>query len=172
MKRLKPGEPLIEGLMRLAHKHAENVLLNSPPSTSLTPVFAIFANGRLDLIATPWANDAEKRIAQMLVRARLKLDNCDAYSFVSEAWMLSVDKSEYPNAAEYDGIRPSQSDRRVEVVSAVVVAKSETGLDKLFHTWKIERDGKGSIVKLVPMPSPYQGSDNIGGAMAALMDDL
>ena len=172
MKRLKPGEPLTEGLIRLAHKHAENVLLNSPPSTSLTPVFAVFANGKIDIFATPWADDTEKRMAQLLVRARIRLDNAEAYSFVSEAWMLSVDKSEYPNAAEYDGIRPSQSDKRVEVVSAIAVAKSEAGLDKLFHTWKIERDRKGSIVKLVPMPSPYQGSDNIGGAMAALMDDL
>jgi hypothetical protein len=172
MKRLKPGEPLTEGLIRLAHKHAENVLLNSPPSTSLTPVFAVFANGKIDIFATPWSDDTEKRMAQLLVRARIRLDNAEAYSFVSEAWMLSVDKSEYPNAAEYDGIRPSQSDKRVEVVSAIAVAKSEVGLDKLFHTWKIERDGKGSIVKLVPMPSPYQGSDNVGGAMAALMDDM
>lgn len=172
MKRLKPGEPLTEGLIRLAHKHAENVLLNSPPSTSLTPVFAVFANGKIDIFATPWADDTEKRMAQLLVRARIRLDNAEAYSFVSEAWMLSVDKSEYPNAAEYDGIRPSQSDKRVEVVSAIAVAKSAAGLDKLFHTWKIERDGKGSIVKLVPMPSPYQGSDNVGGAMAALMDDM
>ena len=31
-------------------------------------------------------------MAQMLVRAKIKLNHAEAYSFVSEAWMLSVDK--------------------------------------------------------------------------------
>jgi hypothetical protein len=170
-KTLKDGEPLIDGLLRMAYRHAENVLVKSPVGTSLTPVFATFKDGAIELFATPWSSDQEKRIAQMLVRARLKLDNCDAYSFVSEAWMLSVDKSEYPDAEEYDGIRPSQSERRVEVVCVAAVAKTETGLDKKFQTWAIERNAKGQIIGLSPKPSPAD-VDSVSGTMLSLMDDL
>lgn len=171
-KKAKPGEPLIEQMMRMAYEHAERVLVkHGDERSSLVPIFAVMADGKLDVIATPWSNDEEKRMAQMLVRAKIKLNHAEAYSFVSEAWMLSVDKSEYPNAQAYDGIMPSQSERRVEVVCVTAAAKSETGLDKRFATWTIERNASGRIVALKPMPQPYQGSDNVAGTMTTLMDD-
>jgi hypothetical protein len=171
-KKAKPGEPLIDAMMRMAYEHAERVLVkHGDERTSLVPIFAVMARGELSIVATPWTNDGEKRMAQMLVRAKIKLDHADAYSFVSEAWMLAVDKSEYPNPGAYDGIMPSQSERRVEVVCATAVAKTDSGLDKRFMTWTIVRNGSGRIVALTPMPEPYQGSDNVAGTMTTLLDD-
>jgi hypothetical protein len=167
----KSSEPTIDRMMRYAYEHAERVLVKGPVGTSLTPVFATFKGKDIDLVATPWSNDEQKRIAQMLVRAKLKIENCDGYSFVSEAWMLSVDKSEYPDAEEYDGIRPSQSERRIEVVCVAAVVKTETGLDKKFQTWAIERNAQGRIIELNPKPSPAD-VDSVSGTMLSLMDDL
>ena len=168
----KKDESLVDAILRMAFQHAERVLLKSDVGASLTPVFATFAKDQVDIVATPWSNDEQKRIAQMLVRAKLIMEQCEAYSFVSEAWMLAVNKSEYPNAEDYDGIQPSKSERRVEVVVATAVAKSATGLDKRFSTWAIIRNDQGVIVELKPMKEPYQGADRVGGTMTTLMDGL
>lgn len=170
----KPAEPLIEMMMRWAFQHAERILVkHSGEHKDLVPIFAVMgADNKLELIATPWSNDHEKRIAQLLVRAKIKLENAKAYSFISEAWMLAVDKKEYPNAEEYDGVKPSQSERRVEVVAAVAVAKTDTGLDKRMATWEIVRNRSGRIVELKQMGEPYVAKDNVGGVMPSLMDDL
>jgi hypothetical protein len=172
MKKTPKDDKPIDQMMRMAFRHAERVLVKRPLGATLTPVFATFKNGKVDILATPWSNDHEKRIAQMLVRAKLKLENCDGYSFVSEAWMLRVDKSEYPDAERYDGVRPSQSERRVEVVAAVAVMKSPTGLDKRMATWTIVRNDKGVIVELKPMGGDYMADANVAGEMPSLMDDL
>ena len=168
----KKDRPLIDVILEMAFKHAERVLLKTDAAAQLVPVFATFKDGDVDIIATPWNNDEQKRQAQMLIRAKLIMEKCDAYSFVSEAWMLAVNKSEFPNAEDYDGIMPSQSERRIEVVVATAVAKSETGLDKRFSTWAIIRNDQGVIVELKPMKEPYQGADSVGGTMPSLMDDL
>ena len=53
-KKAKPGEPLIEQMMRMAYEHAERVLVkHGDERSSLVPIFAVMADGKLNVIATP-----------------------------------------------------------------------------------------------------------------------
>jgi hypothetical protein len=135
-----------------AVKHAHSVLMGAKEAM-ITPAFHIQFNDRAPtLIATPWANDEEKRAVTYSMRAILKKfrDHVVSYSFISEAWMADYDKdalkSDYPMPRD----RP---DRR-----ECVIINAFDHKEGRFKVLTIERDAEGRVTKLVPDPDDqYEG---------------
>src|SRR5258708_3034083 len=87
---------LVADLMGMAYGQAENVLVKlHTEHKALIPTFLVMSGTKVEIFACPWQNDDQKHMAQDLIRARMKAQKSNAYSFVSEAWMLVGDRDDF-----------------------------------------------------------------------------
>jgi hypothetical protein len=73
--------------------------------------------GELATIETRWGNDVEKDVASKSLRLLMKITNCTAYSFITEAWMASFSKAQ-GNMPEHpiNSVRGLPADQREDVL--------------------------------------------------------
>ncbi len=167
---------LVADLMGMAYGQAENVLVKlHTEHKALIPTFLVMSGTKVEIFACPWQNDDQKHMAQDLIRARMKAQKSNAYSFVSEAWMLVVDRDDFEaqrRSAE-GALQPSKSERRVEVVAVVACAKHDAGMARDFQLWNIIRDATGEITALEKhvLPGDGDGPSSVGGEFPTLLDD-
>lgn len=103
----KTLKEMIEGAYEVAKK-----LVEEDQEKELVPIFIeMKADGVADILATPFGDDEQKDLLAALLRAKFKADGCTCYIHVSEAWSVCYNRKE-----EWNGLRPSQSERRREVV--------------------------------------------------------
>lgn len=168
------AKKLVADLIGMAHGQAENVLVRlSAEHKQLVPTFLVMTGSRVEIFACPWQSDEQKYMAQDLIRARMKAQGSQAYSFLSEAWMLVVDKDEH-DENERKGVthlQPSQSERRIEVVTAVACAKHDAGMARDFGMWNIVRNDQGDISALETHIFPDGAPIDVGGEFPTLLDD-
>jgi hypothetical protein len=165
---------LVADLMGMAYGQAHGVLVQrSAEHKQLVPTFLVMTGAKVEIFACPWQSDQEKYMAQDLIRARMKAQKSQAYSFLSEAWMLVVDQADFEaqKRAESGVLRPSQSERRIEVVTIVACAKHESGMARAFQMWNIIRDDQGTITALEKHILPGDGPESVGGEFPTMLDD-
>jgi hypothetical protein len=107
------------------------------------PVFIFEGPDGIPVIMPAGWHDPEER-EQTICVVRLLGVASDAVciSMVSEAWSLALSKSDNPD------ILPSQSERRVEVVSVALAVRGKDSIDMTMDQRPIERDAKGAFVGL------------------------
>jgi hypothetical protein len=174
MKTEARAKVIVAELMSMAYTQAETVLIkHADRHKQLVPTFAILTGDNLEVVACPWNDDSQKYMAQGLIKARMKQKGSTAYSFLCEAWMVKLHRDEYDETrrAGEDFLQPSQSDRRVEIVSIVACCKHEAGIAKDFKIWDIIRNDKGEIIKLDSQDKPGDKALEIGGEFPSLLDD-
>ena len=114
------------------------------------------------IVGTPWENDDDKARVRKLMRAHMKKLAVVAYSFVTEAWQVTIERDEIDLArmTVFDEMRrPSHRGDREEVVMACAATATEVK----WRTWRIVREATTErIVDLKEKPfstsaNPPQG---------------
>lgn len=127
------------------------------PDESIPPTFfAIKANGDMAVMMTPWANNEEKEAMLQAVEQLFAKEDVVSYCLVSEAWASKTCFDE--------GVAPSQSTDRVEVVLLTAASHTETQ----GKTLRIIRGENGDIIDL----EPVEGNDamkSVAGRMTTLL---
>jgi hypothetical protein len=130
----------IEQMAELAYKFACDIMVGS--SKELMAMFVIQRGGdkkHIDVIATPFRDDNEKRTMVINVALEIADQGCDAWSFLTESWFAHRTKDEPL------GVRPMDDPNRKEGV----ICLASDGTTTLLHSWETERDEKGNCVRLV-----------------------
>lgn len=149
------SETPFDKLEQLAHDHASMVLIGKkgqafgePESTEMLTFFHLIKrDGSWDVVATPWANDKEKRELILNVCLHILKEDVVAYSFVSEVWTAKGTKEETEQKRRI-GLPPRlRPDRQEAVVCLMGDAKEQH-----FKSWEIVRDENLICTALKPVP--------------------
>ena len=134
----------VDTLISLAEQQARNVLLVLR-ERSLMPTWVIIdKDGQPRIRATPWENDAEKRLAELLIRLEIRSLQARAYSFVTEAWEALAPKDWDPKTPLPEKDRAANRPEREEVV----LAFASDGQQRKCCKWVIRRDWNEQIIGL------------------------
>jgi hypothetical protein len=146
-------DALLSDLIRLAGQHAETVMIKL--GQDLPPTWLMVdTKKRVKIVATPWADDAEKAVYRRGLQFAMAMTEVVAYSFVTEAWAATLERGEYENPLGH--VPPSERADRREVV---IACAATLGARKL-ASWAVERNEAGKVMALTPNPIP----DNEGRA--------
>lgn len=104
----------------------------------MMPFFVLMRGDKFEVIATPFANDQEKKAAVFNVVLEIAKGGCDAWSFLSESWLARR------KPGEALGPRPADDPRREEGVICIV----SDGKDSFMYSWKTLRDKAGNCIGL------------------------
>lgn len=77
---------------------------------------------RVNLISTPWGDADEKYAMVDMVRRYIRECHVDAYAFVTEAWLASVDMRTQPELAK---VPPSERSQREDVL--LIMSRTRDG---------------------------------------------
>jgi len=136
--------PDLDRLVDLAIAQAERVLIGVPGATILPTFVLERGNGEIVIFCTAWENETHKEITVLALRAIMREDKVERYSFISEAW-LAVAK---PGTEHLDRLpddeMPSQRPDRVEVV---IISASDKDTVKS-AILRIIRGEAGTVVRL------------------------
>jgi hypothetical protein len=133
-------KPTLDQLLQLAGEHAGNVILGL--RKDLMPTWILInRQGPMNIIGTPWRNEAEKLFQRVKVKHQMEKAGTVAYSFVTEAWAAS-------QAADSTDTRPpvDRPDRR-----ECVMAVAANGTKIKYAQWEIIRDWNERVIKLKPI---------------------
>lgn len=125
--------------------HAEATLLREG---SVAPLFAVVAaDGKNAVLAADFSDDEAKRRSLEVVRLAAMAADARAVFMRMESWLVLGDPLP-------EGLSPSRSDRRVEVLMVAALARSGEGLEKRFSLREIVRGEDGLPVSLRELSSP------------------
>lgn len=137
---------IIDTLLSLNEQLARDTLLVQ--HQDLPPTWVIIdGHNKPHIHKTPWADDHEKRLAEVLIRAIVRASKAQAYSFLTEAWMAVAPKNWDPDKeplAQKD--RPMNRADREEVV----LAFATDGTQREWRQWAIRRNWNEQIITLEP----------------------
>jgi len=125
----------------------------------------IVDNGELNIIATPWADDHEKRAALTFVRAKMKELKAYRYAQIAEVWALSAAK-EVPESIRLGGSVSTHPDRREAVIA---IAEDKQG-NCIKMTRYILRPEHGKATLSEPEYMFFEAKDT-QGLMTHLLQD-
>lgn len=167
----KPDPATVEGLIDMARRHANDLYRdNNDPEHQLLPIWTGYSPTEgLIVIATPFTGDSYEESEQSKTRALAMVEimfackGVTAYSFMSEAWVATVEKHTDPAIAK---LKPSQRMDRREVVT--IVAADRSG-NKKSAAYEIERQPSGA-----PRlgREPYAEYDSVEGRMLGVLDRI
>ncbi|MCU1496045.1 MAG: hypothetical protein JWO62_3809 [Acidimicrobiaceae bacterium] len=127
------------------------------PDESIPPTFfAVKANGHMAVLITPWQNEEEKVEMLEEIKQLFSEEDVVSYCLVSEAWMSKTCLDE--------GIAPSESSDRIEVVLLTASSHTETQGKAL----RMIRGENGDIIDLELMPE-NQEVKSMQGRMTTLL---
>jgi hypothetical protein len=153
----------LDDMVRLAREHATRVMVGS--KAELTPAWLLItAKGDIEIFATPWGDDRQKRTVIEVMRDVMREKHATAYSMVTEAWMARA-TAEEAKSAEYSGLPPSQRADRQEAV--VIMAANKDG-EHRYETLATMRGDKGKCVELRQLSGT---EDQFTGIFDNLLDD-
>jgi hypothetical protein len=148
---------LLITLADLAGEHARQVILGL--RQPLAPSWILVGSDRkTHVIATPWRDDAEKKLMAQKMRNKIRQNAIVAYSFVCEAWAATKPRGWTP---EKGGGAKDDPKRR-----ECVIAMATDGKDYEWRCWLIKRDHLETITGLEP------DHDFPGGAPEGWMTQL
>lgn len=140
----------LEDMLRLAHQHAEQVLVGKPAGEQVAPTFLMESErGARMLMQAPWRSDSEKDLLIRALAATMRARGIIRYSFVSEAWMATIpaDSMTIEEAVKHrftdDEMPRNRPDRR-EVVMTVAADRERS----ISAVYAIIRGEGGTVVKL------------------------
>jgi hypothetical protein len=152
----------LENMIKLAEDQARRVLIGT--REELTPIWLVQSEGKVEVTATPWANNDQKRMTVEFMRRRMREQNATAYSLLTEAWYSVISVLEA--AKEYTGPPPSERADRKE---AVVAMAADRDGKHIYRHWEIIRDHQGRTRELRRLDGP---EDRISsGIFDNLLDD-
>lgn len=136
----------LETLVKMAYDQAKRVIIEH--KKPLMPTWLIVDDkGRAFVMGTPWKDDLDKMMIEVMLRYEFKERKTVAYSVVTEAWMSRCKMSEkgpFP--------RPSKDPDRIEVV----IACATDGKTKVLRSWEIKRNHLELAVKLEELPEVHE----------------
>ena len=141
-KDAKPLSP--EELLKLGIEHVRAVLIGSRDQF-LTQFTLVKANGHVDICATPWRDDKEKREMVFGVCLQGIKENMVAYSFATEAW-FATSKFKGSQEQQPPPLGPMPRDRPDKKEGIVIIAGDGKG--HKFNCWEIVRDSGGACKEL------------------------
>ena len=146
-------------LFDIAAENAARMFLESDDHEVIPMWHAVQGNNEHALIATPWSNDMEKRIAVEMMRDYFRTFHVKRYAFIVEAWTAQVSTMREVD----EGPRPSEHPDRREVL--MISAEDRSGETIMGHYY-ILRPEHGPP-KLSPLDvMPY---DQMSGRMMGLL---
>jgi hypothetical protein len=153
----------LEHMIKLAEDQARRVLIGT--REELTPLWLVQSQGKLEVIATPWADSEQKSMTVELMRALMREQSATAYSLLTEAWYSVLPAAEV--GPEYTGPPPSERADRKEAVIAMAASRDGT---HIYRHWEIVRDFQGRTRELRRLDGP---EDRISSGIFdnLLMDD-
>ena len=125
----------------------------------------IIDNGHLSIIATPWADDHEKKAALTFVKAKMRELKAHRYVQIAEVWTL-VTPEKMPESIRLGGRIANHPDRREAVIA---IAEDKQG-NCLKMTRYIRRPEHGEATLSEPEYSFYERKDT-EGLMTHLLQD-
>jgi hypothetical protein len=147
-------EQQLDAMLHLAETQARQILLKLH-IPSLMPVWLmITADGKVDILPTPWQDEHEKQSYANMVRVLMRKHRVVAYSFLTEAWTATLDKDEFDEKSgrPHDGImgarhRPDRQE--------IVIACACTATISRWKRWRIVREATTErIIKLEEQSEP------------------
>lgn len=167
----KPDPSTVEGLIELARRHAGDLYRdNNDPEHQLLPIWTAYSPTEgLIVVATPFTGDSYEESERTKTRVLAMVEimfackGVTAYSFMSEAWVATVDKNLDPAIAK---LKPSQRPDRREVVTIVAADRKGT---KKQAAYEIERQPNGA-----PRlgRDPCVEYDSVSGRMVSVLDRI
>lgn len=154
----------IEAMAEMAERHARTLMIGK--KTEVIPQWMLVNedDGEIQIVATPWENDRQKRLVVEAMRQSMRNTGVSAYSLLVEAWFAVIPMSE-STPREYKGPPPSErADRREGVVITAANRQGQT-IHRHFETI---RDAAGNCIELRNMIGP---EDRITGLFDNLLDD-
>lgn len=141
---LQKEEMTLTDLMHFGAEHAKQSLVGSKDQY-LTCFTLVKPNDHYDICATPWKDDKEKREAVLAVCLQALKEGVVAYSWVTECW-FATSSFKGPESQQPPPVGPMPRDREDRKEGIVVIASD--GKEKLFDSYEIIRDKKGTCIKL------------------------
>jgi hypothetical protein len=133
----------LDEMLTLAENQARTVMIGT--KVELTPVWLMVTwDGKIEIFATPWGSDLEKRLAIEAMRLTMREKQVQAYSMLTEAWMARATPDEVKQQ-EYSGLPPSQRADRQEAV--VIMAANRDG-ETRYRTLETVRARNGKCAEL------------------------
>jgi hypothetical protein len=147
-------EERLEAMLHLAEGQARLILLELH-KPSLVPIWVMFsADGKVDLVPTPWADEREKQLYASMMPVLMRRRKVIAYSFLTEAWIATLDKEEFDEKTgrAHDGVMEARQrpDRQEAVIACACTATMSR-----WKRWRIVREATTErIIKLEEHPIP------------------
>jgi hypothetical protein len=150
-------QQLLDKLIDLAERQARLVLLELKLGSLMAAWVLMSKSGKLEIVATPWRDEPEKRLYAQMLRAMMRQKHIVAYSFVTEAWTRRLESGEWDDdrGQPVDGIETRNYAGREEVVIACACSKDVAR----WKQWRIVREATTEvIVDLQEQPLPESES--------------
>ena len=135
----------------------------------MMPIWHVMhADGRSEVIGTPWGNSNEKETVLAALRAMFKTTDVIAYCVSTEAWTMPKGmtpeeaKAIAPNG-DINQLRPSVMPNRVECFNVF----ASDGTASLGKMWNIRRDKRGRVQAIV-LRDDLEGSQ-FGGSIPTML---
>lgn len=124
---------MLDELIELAEQQARLVILGL--QMDLVPSWLLInQNKEVHIFGTPFHSRTEKMLAAAYIRERIRQHKAVAYSFLSEAWMVTRPLEEIT-----EGFSPRDEPDRREMVMAFAT----DGTEKRWKRWWLIRDWEG-----------------------------
>lgn len=130
------SKPKLEEMVATAHKFACDIMVGT--KKDLVPMFVIERGEKVDVIATPFQDDAEKRTMIINIALEIADQGCDCWSFLTESWFAHRTQNEPL------GVRPSEDPKRREGVICI----ASDGKETMLQSWETKRDAEGNCTEL------------------------
>jgi hypothetical protein len=151
-----PANPSLEQMVDIAFGRAK-MCLNADPLGGMPHSWVLrCVDGHVLGATTPMGDARQQDLVAEAMRRVMREAGCNAYCFVSEAWMS-------PDASS--DRRPSEREDRIEVVNAIA---SDDDDGRSYKLWEIVRGETGRIVELKLF---HSGVDEVAGRFANLLSD-
>jgi hypothetical protein len=150
-------QQLLDKLIDLAERQARTVLLDLKLPNLMAAWVLMSKSGEFEIVATPWRDEAEKRLYAQMLRTMMRQKHIIAYSFVTEAWTRHLESGQWDNdrGRPHDGIETRNYAGREEVVIACAASKDVAR----WKQWRIVREATTeAIIDLKEQPLPASES--------------
>ena len=126
---------LLDKLIDLAYNHAAATLLAQKRRELLPTWLLINGEGKANILATPWRDNREKRLAELFIKLQMTAQGTVAYSFVTEAWAAQAPQDWRPGQP-----RTFPEPRNDPARREVVIAMACTADAQRMRSWVIHRN--------------------------------
>jgi hypothetical protein len=159
--------------LRFDMQYAEKMLIDHG---ELSAMFVVHTKDASHVLLTPWRDDHEKAMCRHLARLWCIAHDAQALTFITEAWIRSLDQRPGETRAEFDAradaVQPRDAEDRREVVMVVIAYRDDAGERQIvFESREIQRRANGKPSGLVPL-SKSNTIDKLTGRMVDVLPEI